>query len=200
MKNDIVEENVEEFWPTYKEDADFYKTKVAEIGRGNIVDIRSGNPHKYSDYGNLFYIAIRGDLNPLNNDYHGITTRRLFLQIYSDNTFEWLGDFESYSGVKKDFERITKRMFNDYDIILNPADLETELMEDIQNNISSEEINDFIEDLYDLRKESIAKDGEYGLGNLVFKEMRNLGYLDNLKELKNKIKSKELSLEHLEEK
>lgn len=62
-----------------------------------------------------------------------------------------------------------------------------------------EEIYDFIEDLYDLRKESIAKDGEFGIGNLVFKEMRNLGYLDELKDLSKKLKSRQLSLEHLDE-
>jgi len=68
-----------------------------------------------------------------------------------------------------------------------------ELDEDLQMK-KSEEISKFIEELYDLRKESIANEGEYGLGNLVFKEFRNLGYLDNLKELKNKEKSDELSL------
>lgn len=62
-----------------------------------------------------------------------------------------------------------------------------------------EEIEDFIEDIYDLRKTSIANEGEYGIGNLVFKEIRNLGYLDNLKELKNVLKSKKLSLESIEE-
>lgn len=77
---------------------------------------------------------------------------------------------------------------------------ETEVIESLKEDTSnSEKINDFIEDLYDLRKDSIAKDGEYGLGNLVFKEFRNLGYLDNLKELKNEYKSKELSLESLKE-
>ena len=57
------------------------------------------------------------------------------------------------------------------------------------------EIENYIEDIYDLRKTSIAKDGEYGIGNLVFKEIRNLGYLDNLKKLKNALKSKKFSLE-----
>ena len=66
-----------------------------------------------------------------------------------------------------------------------------------EKKITSEDINDFIEDIYDLRKESMEKEGEYGLGNLVFKEMRNLGYLDHLKELKNELKSEELSLENL---
>ncbi len=57
-----------------------------------------------------------------------------------------------------------------------------------------EEIDNFIEDVYDLRKSSIRDEGEYGLGNLVFKEMRNRGYLDNLRDIKNKLRSKELSL------
>lgn len=60
---------------------------------------------------------------------------------------------------------------------------------------SVEEVKDFIEDLYDLRHEAIATEGEYGYGNQVFKELRALGYLDELKELKNKLISKQLSLE-----
>lgn len=67
------------------------------------------------------------------------------------------------------------------------------------NEDKSELISNFIEDLYDLRKDSIATEGEYGIGNLVFKEFRNLGYLDNLKDLKNEERSKELSLENLKE-
>ena len=66
------------------------------------------------------------------------------------------------------------------------------------NEELSDDIYDFIEDLYDLRKESIANEGEYGLGNLVFKEFRNLGYLDNLKELRKQEKGKELSLESID--
>ena len=37
-----------------------------------------------------------------------------------------------------------------------------------------DEIDKFITDVYELRKTSINKEGEYGLGNLVFKELRNL--------------------------
>lgn len=56
-------------------------------------------------------------------------------------------------------------------------------------------IEKFIEDIYDLRKAAIATEGEYSIGNLVFKELRNKGYLDNLKDIKNKLKSQDLSLE-----
>ena len=72
---------------------------------------------------------------------------------------------------------------------------ESALEEDFDDEGKIQEIEDFIEDIYDLRKTSIANDGEYGIGNLVFKECRNLGYLDNLRELKNVLKSRKLSLE-----
>ena len=54
---------------------------------------------------------------------------------------------------------------------------------------------DFINKLYELRQSSIEKEGEFGVGNLVFKEFRNKGYLDNLKELSKKETSKTLTLE-----
>ena len=79
--------------------------------------------------------------------------------------------------------------------------LESELTEwedryfEISENPSKEAIDRFIEDVYDLRKASIADGGEYSLGNLVFKSLRDLGYLDDLKDLKRGIVDKELSLE-----
>ena len=63
---------------------------------------------------------------------------------------------------------------------------------------AKDDIEKFIEDVYDLRKSSIADGGEYDVGNLVFKEMRSLGYLDNLREIKRGIVDKELSLESLQ--
>lgn len=65
---------------------------------------------------------------------------------------------------------------------------------DVIESASIKNIEDYIEDIYELRKSTIANDGEYGLGNLVFKEARALGYLDHLKDLKNELKSDELSL------
>jgi len=58
-----------------------------------------------------------------------------------------------------------------------------------------DKISRFIDDVYALRKQSLADEGEYGTGNLIFKELRNRGYLDRLKELKTKLVTKELSLE-----
>ena len=60
------------------------------------------------------------------------------------------------------------------------------------------EVLAFINELYNLRRISIMTDGEYALGNLVFKEIRNHGILQDLKDLSNKLASKELSLESLQ--
>ena len=52
-----------------------------------------------------------------------------------------------------------------------------------------------LEDIYEkLRKKGISK-GEYSIENLAFKELRNKGYLDNLKDYRNELVSKRLSLE-----
>lgn len=78
--------------------------------------------------------------------------------------------------------------------------LDTPLYKDLlteYNSLSDDEVETFIDKLYMLRKESLAKDGEFGEGNLIFKQFRNDGYLDTLKDRMYKIKSKELSLESL---
>ena len=80
--------------------------------------------------------------------------------------------------------------------------LNKKLKEDIdiyetKNNSKVEQIDNLIEDIYNLRKEGMEEDGEYSIKNLIFKEFRNLGYLDNLKDLRKKEISKELSLEQL---
>lgn len=71
--------------------------------------------------------------------------------------------------------------------------------QDVLEEKDAKKIKKFIAELYKLRKDSIAADGEYSQGNLIFKEMRNLGYISKLKELLDEIESKELSLETLTE-
>lgn len=71
--------------------------------------------------------------------------------------------------------------------------------QEILTEPSVDSIEKYIDDIYDLRTESISNEGEFGIGNLVFKEIRRQGILDNLKDLKFKLLSKELSLESLEE-
>ena len=69
---------------------------------------------------------------------------------------------------------------------------------EIVANPTVENIEKYIEDIYEIRKAGIAR-SEYDLDNLTFKEIRGLGYLDQLKDLRNELRSKELSLESLQE-
>lgn len=62
---------------------------------------------------------------------------------------------------------------------------------------SEEPIEKFIDDLYAMREEGLhGKEGnEYSTANLVFKEFRNLGYLEKVKELRDEVISTRLSIE-----
>jgi len=57
-----------------------------------------------------------------------------------------------------------------------------------------DEVENMIDELYLIRKEGLATDGEYGVGNQVFKEIRNLGYLDRLKDRTIDLREKQLSI------
>ena len=65
--------------------------------------------------------------------------------------------------------------------------------------ITADKISQFIDDIYEVRKTGLPVYGEYGIPNLTFKELRNKGYLDHLKDLKDQVYSRELSLESLTE-
>ena len=72
-----------------------------------------------------------------------------------------------------------------------------DLIEDIKADKLDDEkkVVKMLEDIYEkLRKKGIAK-GEYSIENLTFKELRNKGYLDQLKDFRNELVSKRLSLE-----
>lgn len=71
------------------------------------------------------------------------------------------------------------------------------LIPEIQTVLDNGDLNDvqnMIDSLYLIRKNGLATDGEYGIGNQTFKELRNQGYLDALKELETELRSEELSI------
>lgn len=60
-----------------------------------------------------------------------------------------------------------------------------------------EQIKNIINEIKMLRKLSLMNNGEYSKGNLVFKELRNNGSIDNLYNKLHELTSKELSLEKM---
>lgn len=67
------------------------------------------------------------------------------------------------------------------------------------NSGNPEFIQQIVNTLYLLRKNSILVNGEYSKGNQLFKEIRDSGLLQQLKDAYNETISKQLSLEHLDE-
>ena len=70
---------------------------------------------------------------------------------------------------------------------------------DLMQKVSIEGIEDFVDSIYAYRQEGLNNGGEFSIQNLVFKELRNLGYLDTLKQIKTELTQKELSLESITE-
>lgn len=60
-----------------------------------------------------------------------------------------------------------------------------------------DEISDAINMLYLIRHNGIATEGEYSKANQIFKDIRNLGLLDKLKDALNDATARKLSLENL---
>lgn len=162
-------------------------------------------PFLYSSYRSIFNkkydIEFYGTGVELFVDTEG--TKTISNGIYSLNT-GWIKE-----PVKEEIPELDQEKFDAefskwedmyFELVKGESDVtnaEKPIGDMLEESLDSEKINqidDFIEDIYDLRKVSLQKDGEYSIGNLVFKEIRSLGYLDNLKVLKNELKSRELSL------
>ena len=81
-------------------------------------------------------------------------------------------------------------------------DLEPEYSEWVERAESCktiEDIDNFLDDVYKLRQSGLLATGEYGKENLIFKELRNNGFLQKIKDLKVELQNKEMSLESLNE-
>ena len=63
----------------------------------------------------------------------------------------------------------------------------------LQSN-NAEEVRTLINDIYMMRKLGLAEDGEASIGNLVFKELRNMDIMSDLKDHYYELRSQELSL------
>lgn len=76
--------------------------------------------------------------------------------------------------------------------LANPVQTE-KLTEEVHTDLI-DAIDSFLDEIYIARQDGLNDEGEYSIRNLVFKELRNKGCFDRLKDLKNQLISKELSV------
>lgn len=139
--------------------------------------------NRYWDYGleKLSTLRLNQQADILLND----VVFKIGTLTKDTDTFDYV--FEELESLED--RDIDMRMFRDRK---EPKVLNNSMKTDNEDKIKK--IDDFINDVYKMRSDSIASDGEYGKGNLVFKELRNRGYLDKLRDIKVELETDEMSL------
>ena len=122
------------------------------------------------------------------------------VEMYFQDSAEPHHSSGTYSLIKNDWVRKpTKKIINvdSADVQLKAADL-MNTIDDLESNNSE---NDFLKKHESLknkikkyRQSGLDKSGEYSIENLVFKILRNTGYLEKMVEIKNDYLTNELSL------
>lgn len=130
------------------------------------------------------------------NKAHDITVKGLPAEVYIEDANSSSITNGIYS-VKNDTWIKKPQKLEIVNIDVTGTDTYKEYVEKIKDAKSLDDIKKIVDDLYLLRKTSLATEGEAGEGNLVFKEIRNNGMLDDLKDRALKAEDKELTLEQV---
>lgn len=95
---------------------------------------------------------------------------------------------------KKEIELDIKSITNLYNELVDEFDSLKEKISLEKYSYQLEETDRLLSKIYSIRKESLYKEGEFGTGNIVFKELRANGYIEALKAMKQKIFEKMMCL------
>ena len=146
------------------------------------------------DVAQIIYNAVKAKFNA---DYN-ISIRGVDVEMYIEDIRSTTLSNGIYSLYRDEWIKFPKKL-----TAVPQVDITDEVshwIDRIQSGLSSgssQEVEDLIDALYLIRKTSLDTEGEYGKGNQLFKEVRNLGLLDDLKDAYKTYRSKELTLEHL---
>lgn len=180
----------------------------------NIADIRflgSNASYNYNDKSDIdLHIISNFDLVNIDKDMlqtlynacknsfnsnHDITIKGIPVEIYIEDMKSNNATKASYSLLNDEWVLFPEPV--DYEI----PDISQELqdaVEEINNTLDStdkEEVEALINKVYLARKDGLASEGEASKGNCIFKELRNIGLIDELKERFYDLESQELTLE-----
>lgn len=178
----------------------------------DVVLVGSNAAYNYSETSDLDvhiilnYDMIDGDPNELIqsyfnaektnfNDKYNFTVKGIDVELYVEDVNTSSVTSGIYSVLNDEWvKKPTPTSINFFVDQFKLDDLIFEINE-VFSGESAGAIEDMINKLYLMRKYSLSIDGESGQGNLLFKEIRGLGLLDQLKDRLYELKSKYLSLE-----
>lgn len=84
---------------------------------------------------------------------------------------------------------------NNSEVLKKTKEMQSIIRDAIENEVSLEELKEIRDEIKSLRKVGLETDGEFSIGNLVFKNLRHSGYIKNLYDYKAKLVDADLSLE-----
>jgi hypothetical protein len=134
------------------------------------------------------------------NKKYSISVKGIPVELGCENVNEPLVSTGVYSLVTNKW--ISKPSFKSVEFDDMPDDAYLDVKEKLETIISSKDIvtiQNAVKSLGKLRKVSLKNDGEFGIGNLLFKRLRADGVIENLKNAYYDSESKELSLESMED-
>lgn len=179
----------------------------------NIVDIEivgSNASYNYNDKSDIdLHIIVNSEVNyveptilrQLYNDRKGAFNRDYELQInglpvelYIEDVKDGNATNGRYSILKNEWVKFPEPITYEVpDISKDLNKMLDKCFKTLQSN-DPEEVRTLINDIYMMRKLGLADDGEASVGNLVFKELRNMDIMSDLKDHYYELRSKELSL------
>ena len=134
------------------------------------------------------------------NKNHDIKIKGINVELYVEDVKAGTASNGVYSALEDEWVKFPKKLtgITKYDLSKEVSIWKQKIEETLDHG-TEQDVKDIINRLYMIRKNSIVIDGEYGKGNQLFKEIRNLGLLDELKEKVHELLSRELSLESIAE-
>lgn len=135
------------------------------------------------DFNNKYDIKVKG--MPVELGCENINEPLVSTGIYSLGANTWVIK-PNNSGIE--IPDVDMNAFNDLSMKIN----------DTIKAQNASAIENLWKKIRELRKDSLSKEGEFGMGNLLFKKLRNNHYLDKLRDKMYNTQSKELSLESSE--
>ena len=145
----------------------------------------------------ILQVAFNALKTRFNSDYE-ISFKGIDVELYVEDIRSTTLSNGIYSVMKDTWIKHPEKLTNLPEVdVSHTVDMLKKKIQVVLNSKDAFKIEQMINELYELRKNSLDISGEYGEGNLAFKEIRNLGLLDNLRDAYKQFRAKELSLEHL---
>lgn len=203
----LKEEVYEKLMEVYDEFMEFIKIPL------NIVDVEivgSNASYNYNEQSDIdFHIIVNSEVTYMEpellrtlynarkgsfNDNYDIDINGIPIELYIEDVKDGNATNGRYSILKKEW--VMEPVKHQYEIpdISEELSKWTDKCSEVMSSEDPQLIIDTINEIYMMRKLGLAEDGEASVGNLVFKELRNMNMLVDLKDKYYELRSNDLSL------